>query len=121
MCAVGGSLLLLGSLGSAIQVSLAPRSWPAPSRTPLRAGDSQRGAEAQGSEVACSRSLVSGRDGLVSRRPAARGLSPDTFPAWGGFVTIPLRAGPAGQVLEAPPAAVSSLLRDQRWVLVSPP
>lgn len=45
----------------------------------------------------------------------------DTFPAWGGFVTIPLRAGPAGQVLEAPPAAVSSLLRDQRWVLVSPP
>lgn len=48
MCAVGGSLLLLGSLGSAIQVSLAPRSWPAPSRTPLRAGDSQSGGRGSG-------------------------------------------------------------------------
>lgn len=115
MCAVGGSLLLLGSLGSAIQVSLAPRSWPAPSRTPLRAGDSQRGAEAQGSEVACSRSLVSGRDGLVSRRPAARGPSPRHLSRLGRFRHRPLRAGPRWAGPGGP--ACSSLFSPQRPVL----
>lgn len=120
MCAVGGSLLLLGSLGSAIQVSLAPRSWPAPSRTPLRAGDSQSGGRGSGKrsrvlEVTSkwerwARVQVSCCQGPVSRYLSRLGRFRHR-----------LRAGPAGQVLEAPPAAVSSLLRDQRWVLVSPP